>query len=95
MKQEPLPDDFIEQMHEAVIDVEKWALEVKAIVLPASWAQAFFRRCRDDRTIAHYVQAGDDSKFWGHRLEFAFVDHPFASTTLKPTAALMQGRSWA
>jgi hypothetical protein len=63
-----LPDDWAQQVHEAFIDVQKWAIPVGAVALPWAWRTGWETLASDYTT----------AQLFGVDVLFAMVDRPVA-----------------
>ena len=69
LPKQDLPEDWAVQVHEAFVDVQKWALIVESLVLPWHWRNGW----------AAYARQQTDQKLFGVDVHFAMVDRPIAT----------------
>jgi len=66
LPKQQLPDDWAAQVHEAFIDVQKWAIPVDAVALPWAWRSGW------------EALSSDAAQLFGVDVLFAMIDKPIA-----------------
>ena len=68
LPKQDLPDDWAQQVHEAFIDVQKWAIPVDAVALPWAWRTGWHALASQYTTV----------QLFGVDVLFAMIDKPIA-----------------